>query len=141
MSIHEIDRISTSDPGQGEAIGHEDAEAEGPGTGKDGEHGQNLAAQEVQSDEEEKDVESNKEENEDQAPAAPPLTSANAANAKKVFGMKRSNPTIKKGNDTYDYKQKYPEDAPYEEAAPAARVWKTYEDESRNHDVNMVEES
>ncbi|PBK83717.1 hypothetical protein ARMGADRAFT_666672 [Armillaria gallica] len=55
--------------------------------------------------------------------------------------MKRSNPIVKKGNDTYDYEQKYPEDAPYEEAAPAARVWRTYEDESRNHDVNMVEES
>ncbi|KAK0225056.1 hypothetical protein EDD85DRAFT_750981, partial [Armillaria nabsnona] len=45
------------------------------------------------------------------------------------------------GNDAYDYEQKYPEDAPFEEAAPAARVWKTYEDESRNHDVNMVKES
>ncbi|KAK0442840.1 hypothetical protein EV421DRAFT_1657646, partial [Armillaria borealis] len=45
------------------------------------------------------------------------------------------------GNDTYDYEQKYPEDVPYEEAAPAARVWRTYEDESRNHDANMVEES
>ncbi|KAK0442834.1 hypothetical protein EV421DRAFT_2081960 [Armillaria borealis] len=55
--------------------------------------------------------------------------------------MKRSNPTVKKGNDSYDYEQKYPEDAPNEEAAPAARVWRTYEDESRNHDANMVEES
>ncbi|KAK0225053.1 hypothetical protein EDD85DRAFT_980254, partial [Armillaria nabsnona] len=55
--------------------------------------------------------------------------------------MKRSNPTVKKGNDKYDYEQKYPEDAPFEEAAPAARVWKTYKDESRNHDVNMVKES
>ncbi|KAK0225048.1 hypothetical protein EDD85DRAFT_756193, partial [Armillaria nabsnona] len=45
------------------------------------------------------------------------------------------------GNDTYDYEQKYPEDAPFEEAAPAVRVWKTYKDESRNHDVNMVKES
>ncbi|KAK0225110.1 hypothetical protein EDD85DRAFT_913379 [Armillaria nabsnona] len=42
---------------------------------------------------------------------------------------------------TYDYKQKYPEDAPYEEASPNARVWRTHEDESRNHDANMVEES
>ncbi len=100
MSIHEIDRTLTLDPGQGEAIGHEDAEAEGPGIGRDGEHGQNLAAQEVQSAEEEKDVESNKEEKEDQAPAAPPPTSANAANAKKVFGMKRSNPTVNKGEKT-----------------------------------------
>ncbi|KAK0474811.1 hypothetical protein IW261DRAFT_1341270, partial [Armillaria novae-zelandiae] len=72
--------------------------------------------------------------------------------------MKRSNPTVKKsvytasdstsylinfktGNDTYDYKQKYPEDAPYEEAAPAARVWKTYEDESGRHHVKIVQES
>ncbi|KAK0442866.1 hypothetical protein EV421DRAFT_1681148, partial [Armillaria borealis] len=45
------------------------------------------------------------------------------------------------GNDTYNYEQKYPEDAPFEEAAPAARVWRTYEDESRNYDANMVEES
>ncbi len=97
MSIREIDRTSTLNPGQGEAIGHKDAEAEGPGIGRDGERRQNLAAREVQSNEEEKDVESNKEENEDQAPAAPPPTSADAANAKKVFGMKRSNPTVKKG--------------------------------------------
>ncbi len=72
--------------------------------------------------------------------------------------MKRSNPTIKEGvkttsnhialishgflgNDSYDYEQKYPEDAPFEETAPAARVWRTYNDESRNHDTNVVEES
>ncbi|PBK83156.1 hypothetical protein ARMGADRAFT_875351, partial [Armillaria gallica] len=42
--------------------------------------------------------------------------------------------------DSYDYEQKYPEDAPYEETAPAARVWRTYQDESRIHDTNMVEE-
>ncbi len=100
MSIRKIDRTSTLDPGQGEAIGREDAEAEGPGIGRDGEHGQNLAAREVQSDKEEKDIELNKEENEDQVPAAPPPTSADAANAKKVFGMKRSNPTVKKGEKT-----------------------------------------
>ncbi|PBK83104.1 hypothetical protein ARMGADRAFT_873450, partial [Armillaria gallica] len=40
-----------------------------------------------------------------------------------------------------DYEQKYPEDAPYEEASPNARVWKTYENESRIRDANMVEES
>ncbi len=100
MSIREIDRTSTLDPGQGEAIGHKDAEAEGPGIGRDGEHGQNLAAREVQSAEKEKDVESNKEEKEDQAAAAPPPTSANAANATKVFGMKRSNLTVNKGEKT-----------------------------------------
>ncbi|KAK0442870.1 hypothetical protein EV421DRAFT_1806555, partial [Armillaria borealis] len=50
--------------------------------------------------------------------------------------MKRSNPAVKKGNDSYDYEQKYP-DAPYEEASPNARVWKTYEDERRIHDANI----
>ncbi|KAK0494578.1 hypothetical protein EDD18DRAFT_1077117, partial [Armillaria luteobubalina] len=41
----------------------------------------------------------------------------------------------------YDYEQKYPEDATYEETAPNARVWRVHEDESRNHNANMVEES
>ncbi|SJL04929.1 uncharacterized protein ARMOST_08300 [Armillaria ostoyae] len=68
--------------------------------------------------------------------------SANAAGAKKIFGtMRRPNPTAKKGNDAYNYEEKYPEDAVYEEASPNARVWRTYEDESRIHDANMVEES
>ncbi|SJL04775.1 uncharacterized protein ARMOST_08145 [Armillaria ostoyae] len=129
MSIHEIERSSALNPGQDEAIKSEDAEAEEQGIKGGGERGQNPAARKEDSDEEEK---------EDQAPVAPPPTSANA---KTVFGMKRSNPTVRKGNDTYDYEQKYPEDAPYKEAAPAARVWRTYEDESRNHDANMVEES
>ncbi|KAK0229070.1 hypothetical protein EDD85DRAFT_776321 [Armillaria nabsnona] len=37
--------------------------------------------------------------------------------------------------------EKYPEDAVYEETSPNARVWRTYEDESRIHDANIVEES
>ncbi len=62
--------------------------------------------------------------------------------------MRRPNPTVKKGvknpsypvsylmgrqigNDAYNYEEKYPEDAIYEETAPNARVWRTYEDESR----------
>ncbi|PBK87589.1 hypothetical protein ARMGADRAFT_1085609 [Armillaria gallica] len=96
MSIHKIDRTSMLDPGQDDVI--------------------TPAVREVLDEEEEgKDAESDEEEKEDQAPAAAPPTSANGANAKKVFGMKSSNPTVKKGNDTYDYEQKYPEDAPYEE--------------------------
>ncbi|PBK62885.1 hypothetical protein ARMSODRAFT_556595 [Armillaria solidipes] len=139
MSIHEIDRTSPLDPGPDESIKREVAETEEPGIGGDGEHERSPAGQE-------EEVESGgakKEElEEDQAPAtAAPPTSATAAFAKTTFGMKRSNPTVKKGNDSYDYEQKYPEDAPYEEAASAARVWRTYEDESRNHDANMVEES
>ncbi len=53
----------------------------------DGEHGQTPAEQEVEAEEE------------DQGPVGPP-TPADAANAKKVFGMKRSNPTVKKGEKT-----------------------------------------
>ncbi len=45
------------------------------------------------------------------------------------------------GNDAYNYEEKYPEDAIYEETTSNARVWRTYEDESRIHDANMVEES
>ncbi|PBK62945.1 hypothetical protein ARMSODRAFT_895235, partial [Armillaria solidipes] len=44
------------------------------------------------------------------------------------------------GHDSYNYEEKYPEDGPYEEAAPTARVWRTHEDESKNHDSNMVEQ-
>ncbi len=81
MSVREIDRTSSLDPRQVEAIGREDAEVEEPGIGRDGEHGQTPAEQEVQA------------EAEDQGPAGPPTS----ANAKRVFGMKRSNPTVKKG--------------------------------------------
>ncbi len=73
-----------------------------------------------------------------QALPLPYRPSATAANAKTFFGMKRSNPTIKEGvkttskhialvshailgNDSYNYEQKYHEDAPFEETAPAAR--------------------
>ncbi|KAK0462442.1 uncharacterized protein EV420DRAFT_1251210, partial [Desarmillaria tabescens] len=41
----------------------------------------------------------------------------------------------------YNYEEKYPEDPIYEETTPNARVWRTYEDESKIHDANMVEES
>ncbi len=90
MSIREIDRTSTLDPGQEDAIGRGNAKAEEPGIEGDGEHRKNPAAREVDSGEEE----------EDQAPAAAPPTSADAANAKKVFGMRRSNFTVKKGEKT-----------------------------------------
>ncbi|PBK83064.1 hypothetical protein ARMGADRAFT_677560 [Armillaria gallica] len=129
MSNREIDRTSASDPEQEEVVGREDAEVEVPRVAGDGpEHRQIPAAREVQLDEEKKD----------QAAATAPPTSANVANVKKVFGMKRSNPTVKKGNDVYDQEQVYPEDAIYAETTPNARVWKTYEDESKSHDANMV---
>ncbi|KAK0442863.1 hypothetical protein EV421DRAFT_2056409, partial [Armillaria borealis] len=123
MSIYETDRASSLDLGEDEAIAHRDApegEEQGIGRGEERQPDEAAGGQD-----------------QDEAPAA----AATAANAKTLFGMKRSNPTVKKGNDSYDYEQKYPEDAPYEEAAPVARVWRTYEDESRKHDANMVEES
>ncbi len=141
--------MSTLDQGQDGAIVCKDAEAKEQGIGGGGEHGQNTAEQEVGSD---------KAEEEDKAPAAAPPTSATAASAKTTFGMKRLNHTVKKGaqntsysssylmrcqigNDAYNYEEKYPEDARYEETTSNARVWRTYEDESRIHDANMVEES
>ncbi|KAK0458571.1 uncharacterized protein EV420DRAFT_1334422, partial [Desarmillaria tabescens] len=81
------------------------------------------------------------EQEQDEDPATAVQNPASAASTKKVFGIKRSNPSARKGNDPYNYEEKYPEDAAYEEAAPNARVWRTYEDESRIHDSNMVEES
>ncbi|KAK0226637.1 hypothetical protein IW262DRAFT_1457876 [Armillaria fumosa] len=48
---------------------------------------------------------------------------------------------LKTGNDPYNYEDKYPEDKIYEETAPNARVWRTYVDESKNHDDRMVTES
>ncbi|KAK0227856.1 hypothetical protein IW262DRAFT_558338 [Armillaria fumosa] len=135
MSIPNIHETSNLDPGNDGTIVPQDAEAESQGIGGDGEHRHNSAEQEVETNE----VAGGQEQ--DETPASAPPPSANAAGAKKVFGMKRSSPTVKKGNDTYDYEQKYPEDAIYEETAPNARVWRVHEDESRNHDANMVEES
>ncbi|KAK0195903.1 hypothetical protein F5146DRAFT_895036, partial [Armillaria mellea] len=40
-----------------------------------------------------------------------------------------------------NYEEKYPEDNIYEEIGPNARVWRTYVDESTNHDVRIVRES
>ncbi|KAK0462437.1 uncharacterized protein EV420DRAFT_1734782, partial [Desarmillaria tabescens] len=64
------------------------------------------------------------------------------ATSTRIFGtMRRPNPTAKKRKDGYNYEEKYPEDPIYEETSPNARVWRTYEDESKIHDANMVEES
>ncbi|PBK62962.1 hypothetical protein ARMSODRAFT_1024502 [Armillaria solidipes] len=52
----------------------------------------------------------------DEVPTINAPNPANAAGAKKIFGtMRRPNPTAKKGNDAYNYEEKYPEDAVYEE--------------------------
>ncbi|PBK83119.1 hypothetical protein ARMGADRAFT_679783 [Armillaria gallica] len=68
------------------------------------------------------------------------VTAVQNPTSTKIFGIV-GRPTAKKGNDAYNYEEKYPEDAIYEEVSSNARVWRTYEDESRIHDANMVEES
>ncbi|KAK0227832.1 hypothetical protein IW262DRAFT_1531569 [Armillaria fumosa] len=135
MSIHEIDRTSNSDPRWDRTIVCEDTQADSQGIEGGGEHLHNPAEREVEPGK----VTGGQEH--DEAPASALLPSANTAGTKKVFGVKRSNPTVKKGNDTYDYEQKYPEDAIYEETTPNARVWRVHEDDSKKHDDNMVEES
>ncbi|PBK64575.1 hypothetical protein ARMSODRAFT_1007143 [Armillaria solidipes] len=83
--MHEIDGTSNLDLGQDGVIVREDAEVEEPGIGEDGEHGQNPAEQEAE---------------EEKAPAATPQIFVTAANAKTTFGIKRSNPTVKKETKT-----------------------------------------
>ncbi|KAK0470813.1 hypothetical protein IW261DRAFT_1672266 [Armillaria novae-zelandiae] len=53
----------------------------------------------------------------------------------------RPDPGLKTGNVPYNYEEKYPEDKIYAETAPNARVWRTYVDESKNHDARMAGES
>ncbi|KAK0470855.1 hypothetical protein IW261DRAFT_1672355, partial [Armillaria novae-zelandiae] len=53
----------------------------------------------------------------------------------------RADAGLKTGNDPYNYEEKYPEDKIYEETAPNVRVWRTYVDESKNHDARMYRES
>ncbi|KAK0441411.1 hypothetical protein EV421DRAFT_732028 [Armillaria borealis] len=107
----------------------EDRENEGAGKREKESNELEIEAQEEAGEQEEDEVRA----------APPPTSSANAAHVTTVFGMKRSNPNVKR-HDSYNYEEKYPEDGPYEEAAPTARVWRTHEDESRNHDSNMVEQ-
>ncbi|PBK97129.1 hypothetical protein ARMGADRAFT_1077230 [Armillaria gallica] len=76
------------------------------------------------------------------APAQPYAEYVNPAKSRKRFGLKGSAPyRPPKGNDPFNYEQKYPEDAYGEEMGPNARVFRTYVDERAIHDANMVEES
>ncbi|KAK0466934.1 uncharacterized protein EV420DRAFT_1506250 [Desarmillaria tabescens] len=116
MSINRIDGPSSLDPVQSfaEAKGGESEKARGK---------PDKEVSEVQERGEQK-------QNEFHASALP--NAAMAASAKKISGTVKR-PVAKK--------EKYPEDVTYEETAPNARVWRTYEDESNSHDANMVEES
>ncbi|KAK0474757.1 hypothetical protein IW261DRAFT_523635 [Armillaria novae-zelandiae] len=115
--------------GYGPVVAREDATAEDRGNEGGG-------RREKESDE----LEIEAQEEDEVRAAGPPIFSAKATNVTTAFGMKRSNPTVERGHDLYNYEEKYPEDASYEEATSTARVWRTHEDESRNHDSNMVEQ-
>ncbi|SJL00627.1 uncharacterized protein ARMOST_03940 [Armillaria ostoyae] len=68
--------------------------------------------------------------------------SVHPAKASKRFGLKGSAPyRSPKDNDPFNYEEKYPEDAYCEEMGQNARVFRTYLDERRIYDVNMVEEA
>ncbi|KAK0470800.1 hypothetical protein IW261DRAFT_1597640 [Armillaria novae-zelandiae] len=58
-------------------------------------------------------------------------------------GAEKSRPDsgLNLGNDRSNYEEKYHKDKVYEETKPNARVWKTYVDESKNHDARMDRES
>ncbi|KAK0431257.1 hypothetical protein EV421DRAFT_1720691, partial [Armillaria borealis] len=47
--------------------------------------------------------------------------------------------TERKGNDPFDYEQRFPEDKQYEELGPLARVWRTYLEECGAFDIEMLE--
>ncbi|KAK0237116.1 hypothetical protein EDD85DRAFT_1023829 [Armillaria nabsnona] len=55
-----------------------------------------------------------------------------------LMGMRKREYVVK-GNDPFDYEQKFPEDKQYEELGPTARVWRTYLEECTAFDIEMVE--
>ncbi|KAK0505125.1 hypothetical protein EDD18DRAFT_1274679, partial [Armillaria luteobubalina] len=57
---------------------------------------------------------------------------------RRTMGMERPE-FIVKGNDPFDYEQKFPEDKRHEEMGPTARVWRTYLEECAAFDIEMVE--
>ncbi|KAK0498081.1 hypothetical protein EDD18DRAFT_77232 [Armillaria luteobubalina] len=57
---------------------------------------------------------------------------------RRIMGMERAE-HISKGNNPFDYEQKFPEDKRGEELGPAARVWRTCLEESAASDGEMVE--
>ncbi|PBK78479.1 hypothetical protein ARMSODRAFT_42546 [Armillaria solidipes] len=76
------------------------------------------------------------------APAQPYAEYVDPAKSSKRFGLKGSAPfRPPKGNDPFNYEEKYPEDAYGEEMGANARVFRTYLDERAIYDANMVEES
>ncbi|KAK0455548.1 uncharacterized protein EV420DRAFT_1765585 [Desarmillaria tabescens] len=78
----------------------------------------------------------------DQGPEVENLTSYSRRrrhkSRRRTMGMERSE-YIVRGNDPFDYEQKFPEDKQHEELGPTARVWRTYLEECVPFDIEMVE--
>ncbi|SJL16736.1 uncharacterized protein ARMOST_20265 [Armillaria ostoyae] len=54
------------------------------------------------------------------------------------FGIPQRGPQVR-GNDPFDYEQRFPEDKRYEELSPLARVWRTYLEECGAFDIELLE--
>ncbi|KAK0431270.1 hypothetical protein EV421DRAFT_1743257 [Armillaria borealis] len=54
------------------------------------------------------------------------------------FGIPQRGPQVR-GNDPFDYEQRFPEDKRYEELGPLARVWRTYLEECGAFDIELLE--
>ncbi|SJL12110.1 uncharacterized protein ARMOST_15531 [Armillaria ostoyae] len=57
--------------------------------------------------------------------AVQPPNPATSFKAKKVFGMHKVQPSVRRGNDPSNYEDIFPEDPMYAEMVPNARVWRT----------------
>ncbi|KAK0216237.1 hypothetical protein IW262DRAFT_1299477 [Armillaria fumosa] len=57
---------------------------------------------------------------------------------RKVFGIPQRGPQVR-GNDSFDYEQRFPEDERYKELGPLARVWRTYLEECGAFDIELLE--
>ncbi|KAF8888426.1 hypothetical protein CPB85DRAFT_1485403 [Mucidula mucida] len=59
---------------------------------------------------------------------------------RKALGLNSRHLRADRGNDAFDYEQKFPEDDPYKEMGPMARVWKTFLEEYAKFDSERVED-
>ncbi|KAF9017310.1 hypothetical protein BDZ89DRAFT_380356 [Hymenopellis radicata] len=59
---------------------------------------------------------------------------------RKCMSLSKGRPRAERGNDPYDYELKFPEDEPFKEMGPMARVWKTFLEEYAKFDSDRVED-
>ncbi|KAH8806813.1 hypothetical protein DL96DRAFT_1822167, partial [Flagelloscypha sp. PMI_526] len=63
----------------------------------------------------------------------------NQEEARRLFGVLSQIDSVKTtGGKTYNYEEKYPEDAPGDELGANARVFKVYNDEAERYDADMI---